>query len=172
MSLVSIFRYAQPVTRAASTSGTQFVEGELAFEGATTIPLAESIYTLPGLYVLFSYGTFPDPSQLSNITIDLSAGFSYVSGWTLENDSSNNRVLLLLKPIPDVGAQYVEGDLTFTVPTPITLDASIYQSVGEYILFDVTGTITGEAFVSVVPPAGLTATTVYKVGNQIKVTLY
>lgn len=171
MPLVPIFRYAAPApARTASTSGTQYVTGELAFEGATTINLSASVYAGPGLYVLFSYGTFPMPSQLSNVTVNF-ASVPNVDSVTLEDDYAYSRVLMYLNQAPTVGTQYVDGDLTFTVPTTITMDAALYLTFGTYVLFEVTGSITGEGLVTATPPAGFTASTVYKSGNQLKVLL-
>jgi hypothetical protein len=42
-----------------------------------------------------------------------------------------------------IGTQTVNGNLAFTANTTVKLGSSTYTSAGTYVIFDVTGTITG-----------------------------
>ena len=67
--------------------------------------------------------------------------------------------------------QYVDGDLTFSGPTTIYLDATLYATPGTYVLFEVTGAVSGLANVTIISEQGLFPGPLSNVGGVISVTL-
>ena len=158
-----------------STNGTQYVDGALNISAAVTIVLSEAVYTSGGYYVLFDWsggGSFT--GNISNITIDDSAltGSSFNS---LIYDPANSRILMSLDQDKADSVQYVDGTLSFTGATTVTLNADLFGSEGVYTLFDwsgggsFSGTI-GNLTVTALK-SGLTAGVPYVDGSTIKVRL-
>lgn len=172
MPLVYVQRYVVPEIPILP-GGTQYVDGQLQFNGATTIYLSNAVFGKTGRYVLFDYseGTFPGGQpDLSNITVDAS-DLIRSHNPVLTDDPENARVLLDLSSRIDNGTQFVDGDLTIDGATTLYLSADLYASAGVYTLFDVTGTITGTSNLTCVSMKGLSAGAPYKDGNTIKVVL-
>lgn len=186
MPLINSFRFAAPAGSVLLSGGTQYVEGALAFAGATTIVLADAVYPATGNYVLFDYsaGSFPggqaalnsnvapyvDASNLTLSSVDTVTGGTAV----VEDDTVNKQVILKLISKPTNGTQYVEGNLTILPTLTIVLSSTLYATAGTYVLFEVTGTIAAgsESNINLSLPAGrsvVSGPTI--VGNQIKVTL-
>lgn len=174
MPLIYVQRYAPP-TAAASTDGTQYVDGALSFAGATTIVLSNDVYGTTQQYVLFDYsgGSFPTPAQLSNVTIDTS-NLILSEFDSLTDDTANDRIILTLKSLATNGKQFVDGNLDIAGPTTVILNSTLYATAGTYELFEVTGTISPASVGNlscVAAKAGLTAGVPYQIGNIIYVTL-
>ena len=175
MPLIFVQRWVAPTAQFIE-GGTQYLENgaQLSFAPGSTIALSNGVFGETGNYILFDYsaGSFPTPSQLSNVTVDTS-GLALSGDYTLTNDPDNYRVVLSLKSRPDNGTQYVEGDLNITAPITMMLRADLYATPGDYVLFDVTGTIAAgsETKIQCVSLKGLSAGAPSISGNQIKVTL-
>lgn len=163
--------------------GTQYVDNgaSLSFAGATTIALNGTLFSTPGDYVLFDYtaGSFAGgQSELnSNVTVD-SSGLVSTQFVALRDDPVAEVVILTLKNSATYatdGVQYVEGNLSFDTGFTLFLDPNIYTGVGDYVLFDVSGTVSGLTNVLVVPPAGFAAapltTTTGGLGTRVILTL-
>ncbi len=152
--------------------GTQYVDGQLDFTGATTIVLDPSVYAFGGDYVLFEYGSFPDgQTDLDTfVTID-DSGLLLCEMVNLQNKPHEAHVLLRLRSNPTNGKQFVDGDLTFSGATTLYLDPDLYATDGTYELFQVTGTVTGLANVTCVSEAGLFCGAPVLDGNLVKVTI-
>ena len=152
--------------------GTQYVDGALDFTGATTIVLDPGVYATGGDYVLFDYGSFPDgQTDLDTfVTIDDSA-LPLAELVNLQDKPGQKHVLLKLRSKPTNGKQFVDGDLTFSGPTTIYLDASLYATTGTYELFEVTGTVSGLEHVTIISEQGLFPGPLSNVGGLISVTL-
>lgn len=186
MGLVAVQQGQQTVRSVITTSGTQFVEGPLVIESGVTITLHDTAFPGPGDYVLFDYsaGTFADPTQLSNLTIN-GAALTRASVVSASNDAINKRIILSLAGNPLNGTQYVEGPLVIEDGALVTLPAVSYAGVGTYVLFDVPGgaltaTLAGGTpnyltGLRVQPPPGRIVSDGYAfwdaVNNQVKVTL-
>jgi hypothetical protein len=158
-----------------STNGTQYVDGALNISAAVTIVLSAAVYSTGGYYVLFDWsggGSFT--GNVSNITID-SSGLSNVSFNSVIYDPANSRILLSLDQDKADSVQYVDGTLSFTGATTVTLNSDLFGSEGVYTLFDWSG---GGAFSGTIGnltvtalKSGLTAGTPYIDGSTIKVRL-
>jgi hypothetical protein len=155
-----------------SYEGTQYVDGVLAFTGATTIVLDPSIYTRGGDYVLFQYGSFPGNQGALNthVTIDDSQ-LPLCELTQLQNKHNQHHVILKLRSKPTNGKQFVDGDLTFSGATTLYLDPELYATPGTYELFEVGGTVTGLANVTCISEAGLFCGAPFLDGNLVQVTL-
>lgn len=163
--------------------GTQFVEGALSFGAGTQIYLYESVFSLSGDYVLFDYslGSFPGgQTELNNnvtvIAADLLLSRLNPAGGiaVLEDQPAQKRIILKLLSKPDNGKQWVEGDLVISGPTQLYLSNRLFTTAGTYELFEVTGTVSGIANLSVVHEYGsLTGTPFLDPSNNkiVKVTL-
>jgi hypothetical protein len=164
--------YTWSLTTEPSTNGTQYVDGALDFTGATTIVLDPSVYAVGGDYVLFEYGSFPGGQTDLNtfVTIDDSA-LPLAELVNLQDKPHLSHVLLKLRSKPSNSTQYVDGDLTFSGPTTIYLDATLYATPGTYVLFEVTGTVSGLANVTIISEQGLFPGPLSNVGGVISVTL-
>jgi hypothetical protein len=161
-------------------SGTQFVEGALSFAAGTEILLYESVFSVPGRYILFDYsaGSFSGGqaqlnSNVSVTAVDLTLSLLDPLGGvaTLEDDTVNKRIILKLRSRPTNGKQWVEGDLTFTGPTQIILSADLYASAETYELFEVTGEIEGLEHLTCVSAAGFTCAAPFAENGIVKVVL-
>jgi hypothetical protein len=167
-----------------SYDGTQYVDGALAIEGPTTIVLDPGIYPVGGNYVLFQYGSFPTPAQLSNLIIDATQlPLCFVE--VVQDKPHKSHVVMRLKsgapgvvyptqPTPTtltIGKQFVDGALAFNGPTTLYLDGELYATDGTYQLFEATGGVTGVANLTVVSEAGLFCGAPFLDGNIVKVTL-
>ena len=163
--------------------GTQFVEGALSFGAGTQIYLYESVFSLSGDYVLFDYslGSFPGgQTQLNNnvtvIAADLLLSHLSPAGGlaVLEDQPAQKRIILKLLSKPDNGKQWVEGNLNFVGSTQLYLSNRLFTTAGTYELFEVTGTVSGIANLSVIHEYGsLTGTPFLDPSNNkiVKVTL-
>lgn len=186
MGLVAVQQGQQTVRSVITTSGTQFVDGPLVIEPGVTVTLNDSAFPGPGAYVLFDYsaGSFPDPTELLNLTITSNLTRASVLG--ISNDALNNRVILSLAGNPLNGTQYVEGPFVAENGSEVTLPAATHGGVGTYVLFDVPSGDLGTTVLSggtpnyltgllVRPPTGRIVSGGYafwdSVNNQVKVTL-
>jgi hypothetical protein len=152
--------------------GAQYVDGTLAFTGATTVYLDPSVYAVGGDYVLFQYGSFPGGHTDLDLylTVDDSAlPLCFVE--VVQNKPHKSHIIARLKSNPTNGKQFVDGDLTFSGATTLYLDASLYATDGTYELFQVTGTVTGLANLTCVSELGLSVGAPFLDGNLVKVTL-
>lgn len=178
MPLVYVQRYRKP-SEIITGYGTQYVDGQLTFNGNTQFVLDAAIFTQTGNYVLFDYtnGSFPGGQNALDLYVTgvMSNGDSNLSGVQgFTDDPVNKRVLLVLGSNPTNGKQFVDGNLTFTGPTTLYLDASLYKTAGTYQLFEVTGTVTGLSYVTCLSTQGLTCGTPVLVPgspNIVRVTL-
>ena len=155
-----------------SYDGTQYVDGTLAITGPVTVVLDEGTYPRAGNYVLFQYGSFPGGQAAldANLTVDVSGlSLSYLEA--VQDKPHKSHVLVRLKSNTTNGKQFVGGDLTFSGPTTIYLDESLYATDGTYELFEVTGTVTGLANLTCVSDAGLHCSPPFLDGNIVKITL-
>lgn len=182
MPLIYVQRYAPTVQ--IIEGGTQYLENdaELRFTSSspkTNIVLSNDVFGATGDYVLFDYsaGSFPNPAQLSNVTVDTS-GLILSGDYTLTDDPANSRVILSLKSRSTNGTQYVDGNLDIAATLTMILSSALYATAGEYILFEVAAgkTISPASAGNislVVPPGRSIAVPPYVPvsGNQIKVTL-
>jgi hypothetical protein len=167
-----------------SYEGTQYVDGALAITGPTTIVLDPGIYPIGGNYVLFQYGSFPTPAQLSNLIIDATQLPLCFVEVVLDKPHKSHVVMRLKSGAPGVvyptqptpttltiGKQFVDGALAFNGPTTLYLDGELYATDGTYELFEATGGVTGVANLTVVSEAGLFCGAPFLDGNIVKVTL-
>lgn len=146
MPLIFVQRYV--VEEAILAGGTQFVDGVLSFSGPMTIYLSDAVFGQTGDYVLFDYsgGSFPNPAQLSNITVD-DTDLRLSQFYSLEDDTANYRILLKLRSRGSNGTQFVDGVLDISSPMSVYLSATLYATAGTYTLFDWSGggSFTGSA---------------------------
>jgi len=129
----------------------------MVFNGPITVELDGSAFDKSGDYILFKYESFPggpngpqwdlDNYLMPNITIinepTKRSGVDF-----LLNEPAYKRVIMRLGSNKENGCQYVEGDLNFTGPPKIVLTANLYSTPGNYKLFIVTGSVTGESFIN------------------------
>lgn len=160
MPAITVHRYATGVIL-PSTNGTQYVDGPLAIpSGPVTIPLPAALYGKTQDYVLFDYsndGSFPDPSQLSNLGFD-SSELPLSEAGLVYDDPANSQVILKLQSRQTNGTQYVDESLDIQSPTPVVMKRALASTPTTYILFDVApgGTISPGtlANIQVQAPAG------------------
>lgn len=152
--------------------GTQYVDGALAFTGATTIVFDPSVYDAPGNYVLFKYGTFAGgQAELdAEVTVD-DSGLPLLYVEQIKNRTSKTHIDAKLRPRPTNGKQFVDGNLTFSGSTTIYLDETLYSAAQTFELFEVSGTVTGLANVTCISAGGLTCGAPFLDGSIVKVTL-
>lgn len=164
-----------------STRGTQYLDsGTLTLGNPTNVVLNGGVYNAPGYYTLFDWsggGTYNgDTTALGYLSFSwVSKPASIGSGLLKIYDAPNKRIIIGLQPDPTLGCQYVEGNLTIPSSGLMShiMSAALYPTEGTYVLFDVTGTITGNpANIKCYPQAtGLYAGVPFLSGSQIKVTL-
>lgn len=65
----------------------------------------------------------------------------------------------------------VTGDLTFSVPTTITLSSTEFKNPGIYTLFTYTGTLTGYSNLTIIPPSNFVIRKLLNENNSIKVAI-
>ena len=153
------------------TYGTQYVEGNLLFTGATTIELHGDVYAVAGAYELFKVtGTVSGLEHVTLVAVGFSEGVELPPTGALVYDEVNDRVIANTVSAPTNGKQWVEGDLTFSGPMTVQLAEGTYVTKGTYELFEVTGTVTGFGNLTCVSTRGYTCT-VSQVSNIIYVTL-
>lgn len=154
MPVVSVHRYA---TAALLTNGAQYIDGNFTITSAPAtkpvIALTQSLYSEAGRYLLFKYsGTFS--GSLDDLSIDDTA-LSYSSySAPLVHNTDKKEVYLTLVSRPTNGTQYVDGNLTINAGATFVMSDTLCKTAGTYILFDVTGTITGLSNLTVDPPVG------------------
>jgi len=151
MPLVSVTNFS-PVVSPVLTEGAQYFEGELDITGNMTVMLNGDLYTVPGDYLLFKYDTFVNGQNKLDtyVTVNWVTGTKpdTVGNVALIDRPSTRQVIARLGSAADNGTQYIAGDLTFTGASYMVLDSSLYGSPGTYILYEVTGNITGEAYLA------------------------
>lgn len=152
MPLVFVQRYAPPLV--VTDGGTQYVEGILKFNGATTIALDSTVFAASGNYVLFDYaspGSFNfspyDSGQaaldaLVTVSAASISALTYSGSYQLVDDPNNRRIILKLISRADNGKQFVNGNLTITDGATLYLDATLYATPQTYVLYEYTGTLT------------------------------
>lgn len=147
-----------PVTAATpSDDGHQYVDGVLTLPtlpSTITVSLGGDVYVYPGEYVLFTYDSLVgDVGSIVLDTSDLTS--AYVSGVaSILHQAGQKRILVLVNGAATNGTQYVEGTLTISGPTQITLDDVLYGGPGTYTLFSygsLSGSITD---LVIIPPTG------------------
>ena len=174
MALVYVQRYKAPA--AILSGGTQYVDGMLKFNGATSFVFDANVFSQTGTYVLFDYtnGSFPGgqaeldayvSGSMSNGSLNLSGVQSFT------DEPANNRILVTLGSNPTNGKQFVDGNLDFAGATTMQLSAALFATSGTYELFEVTGAISNLSNLTCVSLAGFLCSAPFQVGNLVKVTL-
>lgn len=86
--------YVQRFGAVIVSGGTQAVAGTLSFAGPTVVELDPALYTQPGTYVLFTYGSFNN-AEMANLTVDDDDLIGLTAGSPV-NDTANSRITVTL----------------------------------------------------------------------------
>lgn len=136
--------------------GTQYIDGQLKFDGVHTITLNDTIFNSPGNYVLFQYGSFPGGQSVLDAYIkpyldgsQLTYGYLDITDPAVLIDNvSTKQIILKLKTLPTVGKQYINGNLTLENGFKIKMSKDLYKTAGVYEIFETLGgTITMDSSV-------------------------
>ena len=182
MPLVKPFRYVSSTVSVSYVGCQYLVDGAtLAITGNMTLALDGAIYTAPGTYALFDWSG-------GGVFSGSTAEIAYISNFQWTNppseidttvapifiiDLPNKRVLMQLSSKKNLSTQYVDANLAIPSRMLVVLNAAFFPVAGEYVLFEVAGTISGDpANITCSPLAsGLVAQAPYIVGNQVRVLL-
>lgn len=84
MPVISVHRWSPSVIEPTTTAGTQYVDGVLTISGTLNVYLNATVYASANIYALFDWtgtGSFPVPSQVSNIVLNnIPPGRTLVNG--------------------------------------------------------------------------------------------
>lgn len=183
MPVITVHRYARGGLL-PSMDGAQFVDTDFVISPSPVVKpvfvLSQAVYPATGDYVLVQYsGIFS--GSLADLEVDTS-DLDLSGDYTLSHNAVAKQVIVSLKSRSTNGTQYVDTDLDITGTHTFVMLKALAKTPGDYVLFDVAGTITPGSLANlvVVPPPGRTISGAVSPnpfieaggsGQQIKVTL-